>query len=64
MISEWLYRGMMALLAIMFIGQVYIIATTPEPMVGCVNGIIMEQHADMWVQKGVWPRHCVEIDKD
>jgi len=62
--SEWLYRGMMALLAFVFIGQVYVIITTPEPVVACVNNIIMEQHQDMWIQKGTWPRHCVEVDKD
>jgi len=62
--SEWLYRSMMASLAIMFILQVYVILATPEPVVGCVNNILMEQHQDMWIQKGIWPRHCIMIDKD
>jgi hypothetical protein len=62
--SEWLYRSMMAILAIMFVGQVYIIVTQPEPVVGCINNIIMEQHQDMWIQKGIWPRHCIMTDKD
>ena len=62
--SEWLYKGMMAVLAIMFIGQVYIIVTNPEPVVGCVNNIIMEQHQDMWIQKGMFPRYCIMTDKD
>jgi len=62
--SEWLYRSMMASLAIMFILQVYVILATPEPVVGCVNNILMEQHQDMWIQKGIWPCHCIMIDKD
>jgi hypothetical protein len=55
---------MMAVLAVMFIGQVYIIVTQPAPVVACVNGYIMEQHKDMWVQRGLLPAHCVQVDKD
>jgi len=62
--SDWLFRLMMAVLAVMFIGQVYIIVTQPAPVVECVNGYVMEQHKDMWVQRGLLPAHCVAIDKD
>lgn len=54
----------MTLLAIILISQIIMIAITPEPIVACVNGYIMEQHKDMWVQRGLLPAHCVQVDKD
>jgi len=62
--STWLYRILMTLLAIILISQIIMIAITPEPIVACVNGYIMEQHKDMWVQRGLLPAHCVQVDKD
>jgi len=62
--SDWMFRIMMTILVVMFIGQVYIIVTQPAPVVACVNGYIMEQHKDMWVQRGLLPAHCVQVDKD
>ena len=62
--SDWLYRIMMAVLAIMLVSQIVFIAMTPTPVVGCVNGYVMEQHKDMWVQKGLFVQHCVAIDRD
>jgi hypothetical protein len=62
--SDWIYRSMMTILAIMLIGQIVLIALEPVPVIGCVNGYIMEQHNDMWVQRGILPQHCILIDRD
>ena len=62
--SDWLYRIMMTILGIILISQLVVLALAPQPMVGCVNGLIMEQHKDMWVQKGLLPQHCVLVDLD
>jgi hypothetical protein len=55
---------MMTILGIILISQLVVLALAPQPMVGCVNGLIMEQHKDMWVQKGLLPQHCVLVDLD
>jgi len=60
----WLFRTMMTILAVCVISQIVILALTPQPIVGCVNGLIMEQHGDVWLQKGLLPQHCLLIDKD
>jgi len=62
--NDWLYRIMMTVLAVCIISQIVVIVLTPAPVVGCVNGLIMEQHKDLWVQRGWLPEHCVLIDKD
>jgi len=62
--NTWVYRIMMTVLAICLISQIVVIALAPTPVVGCINGYIMEQHSDMWVQKGLLPAHCVPLDKD
>jgi hypothetical protein len=62
--STWLYRIMMTLLAVILISQIVVIAITPAPVVECVNGYVMEQHKDMWAQRGLLPADCVPVDKD
>lgn len=64
--NTWVYRILMALLAVMIATQVYAIATTkPKPEM-CLSGIVMvpDKGGDMWVQKGLWATHCMPVDKD
>jgi len=44
--------------------QLTIKANTPQPQELCLNNIVMVKHDDMWVQKDLWPQHCVAISKD
>ena len=62
--TDWIFRILMTGTLVIIAAQIYILAITPEPIVACVNGYIMEQHKDMWVQRGLLPAHCVQIDKD
>jgi len=62
--NDWVFRGLMAVLAVMITTQLYVIATTKPQPEQCLLGIVMQQHEDMWVQKGMWPSRCVPIDKD
>ena len=62
--TDWVFRGLMAVLATLIVLQLYVVATArPRPEM-CLLGIVMQQHEDMWVQKGMWPSRCVPIDKD
>jgi hypothetical protein len=62
--NTWMYRIAMTLLALNLAMGVYVVATTkPRPEM-CLNGIIMQQHELMWVQKGIWATYCMPIDKD
>jgi len=44
----------------------YAAFTYEAPATMCLNGLVMVEHrsGDMWVQKGLLPEHCVEVDKD
>jgi len=43
---------------------VYAMVTYKAPPKSCVAGIIMEPKGDMMVQSGLFPTHCLPIDKD
>lgn len=62
--SNWTYRILMTILAIVFISQLVVIVLTKPKPVACINGVIMEQHEDMWVQRGIFATQCMAIDKD
>ena len=62
--NDWVYRFFMAMIMAMLSLQVYLIATARPLPEMCLNGIIMQQHQDMWVQKGWLATHCMPIDKD
>lgn len=62
--SDWLYRTIMVLLGLMLCTQIYVIVTTKPKPVMCLNGVIMEQHENMWIQQGMFPTFCVPVDKD
>ena len=62
--TDWIFRSLMAVLAMLIVGELYVAATTRPLPEMCLNGIIMQQHSDMWVQKGMWPCQCIPIDKD
>jgi len=56
----------MTVLAINVVLGLWIVGTRqPEPT-QCINGIIMvpDRVGDMWVQRGMWPTHCIMVDKD
>ena len=62
--SDWLFRTLMTILSIIIIAQlVMLVITKPRPIM-CLNGIIMEQHEDLWAQVGIFPTHCVTIDRN
>ena len=62
--NTWLYRIMMTMLLANIAIGVYTVYTSTPPITQCLDGIVMEPHEDMWVQKGIWPQHCVPLDKD
>lgn len=62
--SDWVYRLFMAIILAMLALQVYLIATIKAKPVACINGVLMEQHEDMWIQKGLLATYCMPIDKD
>jgi hypothetical protein len=62
--TDWIFRILMTGALVIIAAQMYILTITPQPIVACVNGYIMEQHKDMWVQRGLMPAHCVQVDKD
>jgi hypothetical protein len=62
--STWTFRTLMTILGIVIIAQlVMLVITKPRPIM-CLGGVIMEQHDDMWIQVGMFPKFCVPIDKD
>lgn len=62
--NDWVFKGLMAVLATLIVLQLYVVATAKPQPEQCLLGIVMQQHEDMWVQKGMWPSRCVPIDKD
>ena len=64
--NKWTFRILMTLMALNLAVCVYAAFTYQAPAEMCLNGYVMVQHksGDMWVQKGLLPEHCVEVDKD
>ena len=64
--SNWTFRGLMALLVCNFLFGIYAVVTYKPPQSLCLNGIVMipDKGGDMWVQKGLWATHCMPVDKD
>lgn len=62
--SDWIFRIMMTVMAIVIALQIFVLATTKPKPTMCVNGVIMEQQKDMWVQKGMFATQCMNIDVD
>jgi len=62
--SDILFRTMAVLLGLVVALNIYVLITTQPLPVACVNGFVMEQHKDMWVQRSLLPQHCVVIDRD
>jgi len=64
--SNWTYRILMTLMASNLAICLYAAFTYEAPATMCLNGLVMVEHrsGDMWVQKGLLPEHCVEVDKD
>ena len=54
---------MALLLANIGIG-VYAAVTYMNPPKTCIMGIVMQPKGDMMVQSGLFPTHCLPIDKD
>jgi hypothetical protein len=64
--NKWLYRAIMALLALnILVGAYVLIVHEAEPKL-CLAGIVMvlNKDRDMYVQWGTWPTSCVPIDRD
>jgi hypothetical protein len=62
--NTWMYRIAMTLVAINLVMAVIMVVTAKPLPEMCLDGIIMQQHELMWTQKGLWPTHCMPIDKD
>jgi len=58
------YRVIMTILLANIAFGGYAIVTYKAPPKSCVAGIIMEPKGDMMVQSGLFPTHCLPIDKD
>jgi hypothetical protein len=56
----------MAVLVINILFGVYAVATYQAPPKHCLAGIVMvlDKDKDMYVQQGLWPTHCMPIDRD
>jgi hypothetical protein len=64
--TKWTYRILMTVLSANVVLGLWIVGSRqPEPT-QCINGIIMvpDRGGDMWVQRGMWPTHCIMVDKD
>jgi hypothetical protein len=64
--NDWVYRVIMAVLVINILFGVYAVATYQAPPKHCLAGIVMvlDKDKDMYVQQGLWPTHCMPIDRD
>jgi hypothetical protein len=64
--SKWMFRILMALMAVNLAVCLYAAFTYEPPAEMCLNGLVMVPHksGDMWVQKGLLPEHCILVDKD
>jgi len=64
--SDWIYRILMALLAVNIAFGVYALVTYQAPPKHCLSGIVMvlDKNKDMYVQQGLFPTYCMPISKD
>jgi hypothetical protein len=64
--NEWLYRAIMAALAVNILFGVYVVITHISQPKLCLNGIVMvlNKDRDMYVQSGTLPTHCMPISRD
>ena len=64
--NTWIYRIVMALLAINIAIGAYVLVMYTPPTPQCLGGIVMvpDKGGDMWVQKGPWATYCMPVDKD
>jgi len=64
MLNKWTFRTLMGLCVISLLFSAYDIVTYKAPQELCLANIVMVKGTDMYVQKGLWPTHCVAISKD
>ena len=64
--NKWIYRIFMGLLWSMIVVSIFMMLISKPPQVMCLGGIVMtpDKGGDMWVQKGLFPTHCMPVDKD
>jgi hypothetical protein len=64
--NNWLYRAIMAALALNILFGAYAVITYTSPPKLCLAGIVMvlNKDRDMYVQSGLVPTHCVPISRD
>jgi len=64
--KKWIYVILMGLLWSMVVVSIFSAVATKPPQVMCLGGIVMtpDKGGDMWVQKGLFPTHCMSVDKD
>lgn len=60
------FNILFTLLAVNIAVGIYVAVTTPPTPTYCLSGIVMVQDkgGDYMVQPGIFPRHCMAIDKD
>jgi hypothetical protein len=62
--SKWTFGLCLVLLTISPTLSVRGLLTYKPPQELCLLNIVMVKGTDMYVQKGLWPTHCVNISKD
>jgi hypothetical protein len=64
--NNWLYRAIMAALALNILFGAYAVITYASPPKLCLAGIVMvlNKDRDMYVQSGLVPTHCMPISRD
>jgi len=65
-LTKWLFRVLFTLLALNLILAVYKLISAPPVGYECLGGIVMtyNPHKDMYTQPGLFPEHCVTLDRD
>ena len=63
--KQWLCRILVAVLAMNAAWDLAMVAMATPPTM-CLNGIMMTPQAGhaLWVQKGMWPQHCLPVDRN
>lgn len=64
--NKWLYRAVMAFLALNILFGAYVLIVYETQPKLCLNGMVMvmNKDRDMYVQLGTLPTSCVPIDRD
>ena len=64
--NNWLYRAIMAALALNILFGAYALIVYESPPKLCLAGIVMvlNKDRDMYVQSGLVPTHCMPISRD